>query len=116
MHGTRHKESEAAREGRARGTQGTSEKCFKPNRRRARATMETPIEWLNEDYAKLQKDSKALMSEQSLLYLKYRKLISAGQVEMYQAAAGNPETRMIVSFYNTVTDINEKLVYMLDNA
>lgn len=116
MHGQRHKESEAARAGRARGDQGESQARFKPNKRRAPAQpMETPIEWLNEDYAKLQKDNKALMSEQSLLYLKYKKMISAGQVEMYQAGR-NPETRMIISFYNTVMDINEKLVYMLDNA
>jgi hypothetical protein len=74
------------------------------------------IEWICDDVEKLKRDAKAKMSEKSLLYLKKKGKISAGDFNIYASASEIPEEGKPFTLFNKIIDVNEKLVYLFDTA
>lgn len=78
--------------------------------------MTTPINEINEDYLRLKADYRRKLSDRTLLYMKFKGLITKAQLDVYQAAQEKPEDREIISFVNTVLDTNQKFLEFYDTV
>ena len=75
----------------------------------------SPIPKIEDDYLRVKRSPLLKMSDLTLRYLKFRKLISSEQFVLYNWAHDIPEDRTILTEKNIVEHLNLKLIGLYES-